>query len=151
MMTQPKALRLFFAGWPLPIVLCVSLFLTSLLGYLDYLTGYDKSLLLFYLVPIVLVTWFGSATLGIVFSILAVVTWIFSDVLANAPCLYDRWCKSIHHALAQLDYGWSRQDRGTRKKQLNMRTFAGRENLILRRFGAYQYMGPVHADQRIFW
>ena len=36
------------------------LLLTCLVGYADYLTGYERSLLLFYLLPISLAAWFGE-------------------------------------------------------------------------------------------
>ena len=84
MINQTKA-RHLFAAWPLWMVLFVSLLLTGLLGYLDYLTGYDKSLLLFYLLPIALATWFGDVLFGFLFSILAVVAWFLSDLEARVP------------------------------------------------------------------
>jgi signal transduction histidine kinase len=57
--------------------------LAGVVGYLDYLTGYEQSLLLFYLVPIALATWFGSFGLGLVFSIFSVLVWVASDILAG--------------------------------------------------------------------
>ena len=57
--------------------------LALILGALDYLTGYEQSLLLFYLVPIALATWFGGLALGFSFSIFSVVVWIVSDLFAG--------------------------------------------------------------------
>jgi signal transduction histidine kinase len=57
--------------------------LTVFIGYLDYLTGYEQSLLLFYLVPIALATWFGGMTLGLGFSIFSVAVWLGSDIFAG--------------------------------------------------------------------
>src|SRR3954453_12827712 len=48
-------------------------------GYLDYLTGYEQSLLLFYLVPIAIATWFGGLVYGLALSALSVVVWVGSD------------------------------------------------------------------------
>jgi signal transduction histidine kinase len=59
--------------------------LVALLGYLDYLTGYEQSLLLFYLVPIALATWFGGLVFGLIFSALSVAVWVASDVVAGIP------------------------------------------------------------------
>jgi signal transduction histidine kinase len=56
-----------------------------LLGYLDYWTGYEQSLLLFYLAPIALATWFGGLVFGLVVSIFSVATWVASDVFAGIP------------------------------------------------------------------
>src|SRR6266480_4834834 len=59
--------------------------LIGLLGYLDYLTGYEQSLLLFYLVPIALATWFGGLVFGLMFSVLSVAVWVTSDLVAGIP------------------------------------------------------------------
>jgi signal transduction histidine kinase len=56
---------------------------TLLVGYLDYLTGYEQSLLLFYLVPIAIATWFGGLALGLTFSIFSMIVWVASDILAG--------------------------------------------------------------------
>ena len=59
--------------------------LIALLGYIDYLTGYEQSILLFYLVPIALGAWFGTLILGFVFSILSVLAWLVADTAAGVP------------------------------------------------------------------
>lgn len=59
--------------------------IVAVLGYLDFLTGYEQTFLLFYLVPIALVTWFGNVSLGGAMSILSVVAWIWSDMAAGVP------------------------------------------------------------------
>ena len=59
--------------------------LIALLGYLDRQTGYEQSLLLFYLVPIALATWFGGLVFGLTFSVLSVLAWVVSDLFAGIP------------------------------------------------------------------
>jgi signal transduction histidine kinase len=71
-------------GWSRPVVVTSSFALTILLGYLDYLTGSERSLLLFYLLPVALVVWFGNRTWGLVFSGLAVAAWVASDLAAGS-------------------------------------------------------------------
>src|SRR6476619_2708876 len=66
----------------------VCLLLVSLLGYLDYLTGYEQSLLLFYLVPIALATWFGDLFFGLLFSFLSLAAWVVSDFCAGIPSVW---------------------------------------------------------------
>ena len=63
----------------------VCLLITAGLGYVDYLTGYEQTFLLFYLVPIGLGTWFGSFWFGFTFSVLSIVAWVASDVGAGVP------------------------------------------------------------------
>ena len=66
-------------------LVAVCLLITAGLGYVDYLTGYEQTFLLFYLVPIGLGTWFGSFWLGFTFSVLSILAWVASDVAAGVP------------------------------------------------------------------
>ena len=63
----------------------VCLLLVMVLGYLDYVTGYEQSLLLFYLVPITLATWFEGLAFGLFFSGLSLCAWVGSDIFAGIP------------------------------------------------------------------
>src|SRR5437016_5853507 len=76
-------------AWPFPLsriaLAAVCTFLVAILAYLDYLTGYEQSLLLFYLVPIALATWFGGLVYGLIFSVLSVGVWVISDLVAGIP------------------------------------------------------------------
>jgi len=63
------------------------LVITAVLGYLDYVTGYEQTFLLFYLAPIALATWFGSFAFGFVFSMLSIAAWVLSDVAAGVPSM----------------------------------------------------------------
>jgi len=65
------------------VTVCV--IITAGLGYVDYLTGYEQTFLLFYLVPIGLGTWFGNFWIGFTFSVLSVAAWVVSDVAAGVP------------------------------------------------------------------
>lgn len=64
-----------------------ALFLVGLIGYLDYATGYEQSLLLFYLVPVALAIWFGNLALGLVYSVLSVAASMASDLAAGIPAV----------------------------------------------------------------
>src|SRR6266481_2007518 len=68
-----------------PTLIGLCTIITAVLGYVDYVTGYEQTFLLFYLVPIGLGTWFVGFWFGIVFSILSIVAWIVSDVAAGVP------------------------------------------------------------------
>ena len=43
-------------------VLFIGLMLVGVVGYIDYVTGYEIGFSLFYLIPIVLVTWFAGGS-----------------------------------------------------------------------------------------
>src|SRR5262249_53389383 len=67
------------------VVVC--LLLVGVVGYMDYLTGYENSLLLFYLLPISLATWFGSFVFGFAVIIISVIAWVLSDLASGIPAL----------------------------------------------------------------
>jgi signal transduction histidine kinase len=65
----------------------ICLVLTGLIGYADYLTGYERSLLLFYLLPISLAAWFGSFVFSVTVSLVCIVVWVVSDLASGIPGL----------------------------------------------------------------
>jgi signal transduction histidine kinase len=81
-LSKPRASSAFLSRRSMS---AVSLVLVGIVGYLDYITGYERSLSLFYLLPISLATWFGGLIVGLVIALLSVVIWILSDVAAGIP------------------------------------------------------------------
>jgi signal transduction histidine kinase len=67
------------------VVVC--LLLVGTVGYIDYLTGYERSLALFYLLPISLAAWFGSFVVGFAVVIISVIAWVLSDLAAGIPAV----------------------------------------------------------------
>jgi signal transduction histidine kinase len=65
----------------------ISLILVCIIGYVDYRTGYERSLSLFYLVPISLGTWFVALPFGLMIATLSVVVWVVSDLAAGIPAV----------------------------------------------------------------
>ncbi len=61
---------------------CVSV---AVVGIGDYVTGNELSFSLFYLIPIVLVTWFSGRNLGLAISVIAAITWFIADALVGQP------------------------------------------------------------------
>ncbi len=59
--------------------------ITVLLGFLDLKTGVEIHLLLAYLVPIFLASWFVSQTLGILFAFFASLVWFAADAFGGRP------------------------------------------------------------------
>jgi signal transduction histidine kinase len=77
-----SSIRLAF---PKPALMTTCFLLVGVVGYIDYLTGYERPLLLFYLLPISLATWFGSFLIGLGIAAASVVAWIVSDLAAGIP------------------------------------------------------------------
>lgn len=57
--------------------------LVAVLGFIDYVTGYELSFSLFYLLPVYLVAWYSGRDLGLVISMLAAVAWLSADVASG--------------------------------------------------------------------
>jgi len=68
-------------------LIVVSLFLVAIVGYIDYLTGYERPLLLFYLLPISLAAWFGGFLTGLGIAVVSIAVSMVSDVAAGIPAL----------------------------------------------------------------
>jgi signal transduction histidine kinase len=56
-------------------------------GVLDYFTGYERPLLIFYLIPISIGTWRVGRNFGYVLSVLSTAAWIISDLAAGIPAI----------------------------------------------------------------
>jgi hypothetical protein len=63
---------------PFYILLCSALLF--IIGIVDYLTGTEISLSIFYLFPVALATWFVNRRTGILFSIIGAAIWFLADV-----------------------------------------------------------------------
>jgi hypothetical protein len=59
--------------------LCV----VGFVGYIDYVSGYERPLLLFYLVPISLATWFASLRIGLVIAVIS--RWLAHPAFLSCP------------------------------------------------------------------
>src|SRR5947208_1318580 len=67
------------------VVTCLCI--VGIVGYIDYLTGYERPLLLFYLVPISLATWFDSLRSGLGMAVVSVAASMLSDLAAGIATL----------------------------------------------------------------
>ena len=66
----------------------VGMSLILVLGYFDYITGYELSFALFYLIPVCLVAWYSGPRLGLVISVLGAVMWLTADVASGHTYVY---------------------------------------------------------------
>ena len=62
----------------------VSLLLLVIVGVVDYETGFERSWLVFYLLPVALGTWFLGWRFGVILCALSVTVWIVGDIEAGA-------------------------------------------------------------------
>jgi diguanylate cyclase (GGDEF)-like protein len=66
------------------VVLVIVIGLIVLLGWLDYVTGFEITFSFFYLIPIALATWYIDIRVGYVVTVVCIVVWILSNRLAGA-------------------------------------------------------------------
>jgi len=76
-----KGSPLFWTVWGITWV--------ALLGLVDYLTGNEINFSLFYLAPIVLVTWSGNQNLGLLISFLSALSWLVAEYAAGQRYSYS--------------------------------------------------------------
>jgi len=67
-----------------------SVLLAFFIGAIDYITGYEISLVLFYSIPILLITWYTDRVSGAVMALLCAIIWCWVDEAAGHP-YYSRW------------------------------------------------------------
>ena len=67
------------------LIIATCFLLVAFIGWLDYITGFENSLLIFYLAPIAIGTWFLGIGFGIAIAILCVIATILADLAAGVP------------------------------------------------------------------
>lgn len=70
-----------FAGKPEWFVALICLLILAVTALVDYATGTEISFFIFFGIPLVLSSWYGSTRLGYLFCILAIISWMLVDVL----------------------------------------------------------------------
>jgi diguanylate cyclase (GGDEF)-like protein len=76
------------AGREKPVALTVAFLLLATVATLDYVTGWEVSLTIFYLPPIVLAAWVLGKRAGILFALLGALVWVLVDALSGHPKAY---------------------------------------------------------------
>lgn len=75
----------FLADQPAPVVGSLAFTLIILLAGIDYLTGYELSVSVFYLIPISMATWYGSRRMGYLISGLCAGMWMLVEAMTPVP------------------------------------------------------------------
>jgi hypothetical protein len=61
-----------------------SLFLIAIIAFIDYKTGLEYELSIFYILPIILAAWYAGNRWGLAAAILSVAAWFVADIQAMA-------------------------------------------------------------------
>jgi diguanylate cyclase (GGDEF)-like protein len=73
------------AGLSRSQVLVASSCLVAAIAVVDYATGYDVSVSIFYLMPVAMAAWYGGRFPNVLLSALACASWFVADILAGHP------------------------------------------------------------------
>jgi len=65
------------------LVIFASILTIFLVGYLDYITGYQAGFSIFYLIPICMVTWFIGQEVGLTMAALGILLLVLADYFTN--------------------------------------------------------------------
>ena len=86
-----------------PIRLAVlSFLLVAIIGAIDYLTGSDLAFSIFYLIPVVIGTWYLRGNFGIVVCIVSAATWMGIDY--NFDHQYSHWAIPFWNTSVRLGF-----------------------------------------------
>lgn len=73
----------WLATLPKASIMAIALFLIAIIGFIDYIVLLDVSLSIFYLIPIVLATWFIHIRTGILLSAMSAGIWFWAEFKAK--------------------------------------------------------------------
>ncbi len=85
-----------------PFALITGFALIAAIGVLDYLTGYDYSFSVFYVLPIALITWIISQRLGLAASLISTFAWLAADMASRPP--YTQSLVPVWNTLIRLSF-----------------------------------------------
>jgi len=77
----------YLSKLPQSTLIAVASLMVLLVGILNHMAGPEISSTIFYLIPIVLVTWFAGRSIGFIFSILSALTWLIADLTSGITLL----------------------------------------------------------------
>ena len=64
-------------------IILLAILQITILGILDFYTGFELSFSVFYLIPVTLAAWYGEKRIALMISILSAITWQMSNELAG--------------------------------------------------------------------
>ena len=92
----------FFEKRGKPFWVSVAVALVLVLGIIDYESGFEINLSLFYLIPIFLVVWYTDGRMGLVLSFASTIAWFIADY--SAGLTYSRPSIYLWNAILRLGF-----------------------------------------------
>lgn len=63
----------------------ISVFVLALIGWLDYITGYEFGFFIFYFIPVAIASWYCGRKTGIAIAVGSAICWYISDKFTHHP------------------------------------------------------------------
>ena len=76
--------------------------LIILLGLIDVITGYEVSFSIFYLLPVMIVSWYSQKYYAVILSILSALTWLMADL--HAGHIYSHFMIPMWNGIMRLGF-----------------------------------------------
>lgn len=76
-------LKRFLGKQSNPFILIIGFVLVLIIGVIDFTTGTEISISVFYLLPIYLVTWFSCRWFGVLIAFASAIVWLIADLLSG--------------------------------------------------------------------
>jgi diguanylate cyclase (GGDEF)-like protein len=84
-----KILNYLFEGKPRGLIFLYSLMLVLFDGAVDFITGYELTYFIFYVLPVMLAAWYGNRGMAWIISLLSALVWLFVDIIDAHPYSHD--------------------------------------------------------------
>lgn len=92
----------YFRKQSKPFLITSNIFILLVIGFVDYITGYQISVSLLYLIPISLAAWLGGRAPGIFISVISLVTTATTDFMAGKD--YPHYFVELWNLLMRLGF-----------------------------------------------
>src|SRR5207302_9561128 len=91
-MSLRERATIFLTKQPRTWLLFEAVALVAVIGFVDYVTGYEVAFFPFYSIPILMTVWFGSRKSAILISILSALVWWWADT-ASGHAYSQEWLR----------------------------------------------------------
>ena len=95
----------FFEKRRKPFWVIAGVVLVIILGIIDYISGYELNISLFYLIPIFMVVWYTDGQMGLVFSFASTVAWVHCGLFRRADLFQSFDLRLEYRVAAGLLFG----------------------------------------------
>ncbi len=88
--------------WPGTFAAAACIGLVAVIGFMDYITGYEISFFLLYLIPILLAVWRVGTSFAAAISVLSVITWLGANLAAGLR--FSHWFVPVWNSMMMCTF-----------------------------------------------